>query len=111
MRVEKAEAIDSNVFSEVQLILAEKRTALSSMRTGIAVFALPLSVLSVLVATSKYYDILHVLHFLIPLLVLSLALIILGSYLILHSVWRIRHHDRLIKELKLRYRAIGEFIV
>jgi uncharacterized membrane protein YidH (DUF202 family) len=111
MRVEKTEAIDSNVFGEVQLILAEKRTALSSMRTGIAVFALPLSVLSVLVATSKYYDILHVLHFLIPLLVLSVALIVLGSYLILHSVWRIRHHDRLIKELKLRYSAIGEFIV
>src|SRR5580765_5717924 len=86
--------IDSTVFGEVQLLLAEKRTALSSMRTGIAVFALPLSVLSVLVATSKYYDVLHVLHFLIPLLTLSVGLIFLGSYLILHSVWRIRHYDR-----------------
>jgi uncharacterized membrane protein YidH (DUF202 family) len=110
MRVEKPEGIDSNVFGEVQLILAEKRTALSAMRTGIAVFALPLSVLSVLVATSKYYDVLHVLQFLIPLLILSLALIVLGSYLVLHSVWRIRHHDRLIKELKLRYSAIAEYI-
>ena len=108
---EKQEGLDSVIFSEIQLILAEKRTALSGLRTGIAIFALPLSVLSVLVATSKYYDILHVLHFLIPLLVLSLALIILGSYLILHSVWRVRHHDRLIKELKLRYSAIGEYIV
>ena len=81
------------------------------MRTGIAVFALPLSVLSVLVATSKYYDVLHVLHFLVPLLALNVALIILGSYLILHSVWRIRHYDRLIKELKLRYSAIAEFII
>jgi uncharacterized membrane protein YidH (DUF202 family) len=111
MRVEKPEGIDSNVIGEVQLILAEKRTALSSMRTGIAVFALPLSVLSVLVATSKYYDFFHVLHFLIPLLVLNVALIVLGSYLILHSVWRIRHYDRLIKELTLRYSAIAEYIV
>jgi hypothetical protein len=111
MGVQKPEGIDSTVFGEVQLLLAEKRTALSSMRTGIAVFALPLSVLSVLVATSKYYDVLHVLHFLIPLLALSVGLIFLGSYLILHSVWRIRHYDRLIRELKLRYSSIAEYIV
>lgn len=47
----------SLAFNEVQLILAEKRTALSTMRTGISVFVLPLSVLSVLVATSRYYEI------------------------------------------------------
>jgi hypothetical protein len=34
---------DTVVFNEIQVLLAEKRTAL---RTGIAVFALPLSVLS-----------------------------------------------------------------
>ena len=50
------------VFNEVQLVLAEKRTALSAMRAGIAVFVLPLSVLSALIATSKYYDLLKVLH-------------------------------------------------
>ncbi len=38
------------VLGEIQLLLAEKRTALSVMRTGIAIFALPLSVLSVLIA-------------------------------------------------------------
>src|SRR6266567_2937536 len=111
MRTAQHEGIDSTVFGEIQLLLAEKRTALSSMRTGIAVFALPLSVLSVLVATSKYYDVLHVLHFLVPLLALNLALIILGSYLVLHSVRRIRHYDRLIKELKQRYSTISEYII
>ena len=42
------------LINEIQLILAEKRTSLAAMRTGIAVFVLPLSVLSVLVATSEY---------------------------------------------------------
>jgi len=56
------------VINEVQLILAEKRTSLAAMRTGIAVFALPLSVLSVLIATSKFYDVLNVMHLLVPLL-------------------------------------------
>jgi len=103
--------IEPEVFGEIQLLLAEKRTALSSMRTGIAVFALPLSVLSVLVATSKYYQVFRVLHFLLPLLALCLALIVLGSFLVIQSVGRIRHHDKLIQELKLRYSSIAEFII
>ena len=44
------------IFGEIQVLLAEKRTALASLRTGIAVFALPLSVLSALIATSRYYS-------------------------------------------------------
>ena len=103
-------AVDSNVFGEIQLILAEKRTALAAMRTGIAVFALPLSVLSALIATSKYYDFSHVLHFLLPLLVLNACLIVLGSYLIIHSISRIHHYDGLIKVLKKEHRALAQFI-
>lgn len=80
------------------------------MRTGIAVLALPMSVLSVLIATSKYYDILHVLHFLVPLGILNLALIVFGVYLIVHSIIRMRHYDQLIHEIKLKNSVIGEFI-
>ena len=45
---------DNLIFGEIQVLLAEKRTALAALRTGIAVFALPLSVLSALIATSRY---------------------------------------------------------
>jgi len=106
---EKTE-ITSIVINEVQLLLAEKRTSLSVLRTGIAVLALPLSVISVLIATSKYYDVLHVVHFLIPLGVLNLALIVLGVYLIVRSIIRMRHYERLIHEIKLKHSVIREFI-
>jgi hypothetical protein len=46
--------LDNVIFGEIQVLLAEKRTALASLRTGIAVFALPLSVLSALIATSRW---------------------------------------------------------
>ena len=92
--------ITSIAIQEAQLVLAEKRTSLAVMRTGIAVLALPLSVMSVLIATSKYYDVFHVLHFLVPLVVLSLALIIFGVYLIILSIIRMRHFDRLIMKLR-----------
>jgi len=106
---EKAES-NSILLNEVQLLLAEKRTWLAVMRTGIAVLALPLSVMSVLIATSKYYDALQVTHFLFPLALLNLGLIILGIYLIVRSIIRMRHNERLIHEIKLEHSIIGRFI-
>ncbi len=107
---EDASKLDSIAISEVQLILAEKRTSLAVMRTGIAVLALPLSVMSVLIATSEYYDVLDVLPFLVPLGIISLALIFFSAYLIIRAITRMRRYDRLILELKLKYSAIAEFI-
>ena len=102
--------LDVMTFNEVQLLLAEKRTALSTMRTGIAVFAFPLSVLSVLIATSKSYRVGEVMHWLVPLLLLNLGLIVLGIYLITRSMQRIRHYDRLIDNLKHKNHRLAELL-
>jgi uncharacterized membrane protein YidH (DUF202 family) len=76
---------DNVIFGEIQVLLAEKRTALASLRTGIAVFALPLSVLSAFIATSHYYSIEKVM----PLLLLNLGLVVLGTWLVFRSNHRI----------------------
>jgi uncharacterized membrane protein YidH (DUF202 family) len=101
---------DNIIINEIQLLLAEKRTSLAAMRTGIAVLVLPLSVMSVLIATSKYYNILHVMHLLLPLLGLCAALIALGAYLIIRAIIRIRHQDRHILEIKRKHSRIAEFM-
>jgi len=100
---------DSIVINEVQLLLAEKRTSLAAMRTGIAVIALPLTVVSVF-ATSKYYDIIHVMRLLVPLLTLCAALVLLGSYLIIRSIIRLHNHDRHIATIKRKHSTIAEYI-
>jgi hypothetical protein len=102
--------VDSLILGEIQVLLSEKRTALSSMRTGIAVFALPLSVLSVLIATSRNYNIAHVLPLLVPLLFLNLGLVVLGTWLVLHSIGRLHHYDRRIRELTKKYRSVAEVV-
>jgi hypothetical protein len=102
--------LDNVILGEIQMLLAEKRTALSSLRTGIAVFALPLSVLSVLIATSRYYNVVAVLPFLVPLLLLNLGLVVLGSWLIYHAIHRIHHYDGLIRNLRQKYRSLAEFV-
>ena len=107
---EHSEDTDALIINEVQLILAEKRTSLAAMRTGIAVFALPLSVLGLLIATSRYYDVLHVLPLVIPLGIMLLALITLGSYLIIRALRNIHRYDRLIQQLKVCHSKLTEFL-
>ena len=102
--------LDSMIFGEIQVILAEKRTALASLRTGIAVFALPFSVLSILIATSRYYSFDKVMPLLMPLLLLNLGLVVLGSWLIYRSIRRIHHYELRIRELSEKYRSIAQFI-
>lgn len=101
---------DAVIIDEAKLVLAEKRTAMALMRTGIAVFALPLSVLSVLIATSRYYDVVHVLHLIVPLAVLNLALLALGTHLVVRALRQLRRYDRLINQLKREHSRIGKFL-
>ena len=100
---------ESVSISRIQLILAEKRTTLAVMRTGIGVFTLPLSVVTVLVATSRYYDVLETYHLLIPLLGICAGLIVLGIYLVHRSVRRIRKQDALINKIKKQDPGLAEF--
>jgi uncharacterized membrane protein YidH (DUF202 family) len=104
--VRKNESVD---ISRIQLILAEKRTTLAVMRTGIGVFTLPLSVTTVLVATSHYYNFLETYHILVPLLGICAGLIVLGIYLVHRSVRRIRKQDAMIHSIKRQDPALAEF--
>ena len=101
---------DNVIFGEIEVLLSEKRTALSYLRTGIAVFALPLSVLSVLIATSRNYSLSRVMPLLIPLLILNMGLVVLGTWLIYNSLRRVRHYDHVIRKLREKYRSLAEFI-
>ena len=102
--------LDNLILGEIQVLLSEKRTALSSMRTGIAIFALPLSVLSVLIATSRYYTFEKVMPLLVPLLLLNVGLVVLGTWLIYTSIKRFHHFDHRIRELTQKYRSLAEFV-
>lgn len=110
METSKPDTLSAEIFGEVQLILAEKRTSLASLRTGIAVFALPLSVLGLLVATSKYYEASRVLALLLPLLILSAGLALLGAFLVIQSIRHIHRQDSLIRRLKQEHTILAQYI-
>ena len=90
------------LINSVTLLLAEKRTSLSVMRTGLAILALPTSVVSVLIVISKYYEPGDVIYLLGPLLALCVFLSILGCYMIAKSMKRINHLSHMVTKLKQR---------
>lgn len=98
---------ESLILSTMQLLLSEKRTALSGLRTGLAVFAFPLSVFSVLIATSHFYEAMQVLHWLIPLLLITLGLVVLAVYLVTRSVRRLWYYDRVIRDYKKKHTVLA----
>ena len=95
--------------SHIQLILAEKRTSLAVLRTGIVVLSLPLSVVTVLIATSRFYDFLGTYHLIVPLLGLCAGLVLLAAFLIQRSLRRIHNQDVLITKIKKEDPRIAAF--
>jgi len=65
---------------------------------------------SFLIVTSSYYDLAKVFFLFVPLITISLLLAILGSYVILRAVNKIRHYDRLMNELKKENSILSELI-
>ena len=101
---------ESMDISRVQLLLAEKRTSLAALRTGIAIFTLPLSVTTVLVTTSRYYNFIENLHYLIPLLFLCVILVAVGTYLIFVALIRHRHQNEQIRMIKMKHAAWKDLV-
>jgi uncharacterized membrane protein YidH (DUF202 family) len=98
------------LINEVQLLLAEKRTSLATLRTGITVFVLPLTVFTILVSTSKFYNVFEVPYFLIPLISICIFLIVLALYLITRAIKNIRDFDQKIAGITKKDKEIGKLI-
>jgi len=100
----------AEINSILQVILAEKRTAMAMLRTGIAVMVLPMSVISFLVATSRFYDILHVDYLIFPLLTITVLLVVLSVYLILRAILQLHYYDRSLRQLKSKHPHLIEIL-
>lgn len=79
----------------IRTIEAEKRTYLAELRTGIGVLTVPMSLVTILIATSRYYDVTEVLPFVVGLAVGVVVLVIVGGYLVFRSLSRLRLTENL----------------
>lgn len=94
----------------VQVLLAEKRTYLSVMRTAIAILALPLSITTILITLSRFYSWVENLHFLIPMGAVLAFLVVASLLMFVRSAKKIRHCDELIFNLRRKDPALRDVI-
>jgi hypothetical protein len=101
---------DGEIISIATLVLAEKRTSLAVLRTGVAVGLIPLSITTALVALSKSFEWTENLHFLVPMYAVLTVLTLVSLYLIGRALQRIHHHDEILARLRKSSPTLGPFI-
>ena len=94
--------------AQVLSVLAEKRTSLAMMKIGIVTLALPLSVLGLLVATSKQYHVSDVFSLVVLLYCLLAVFVGLGGYLVYRAGRNILRQDKRISRIKRKHRQIAK---
>jgi len=108
MSKEVPNSITPAVFQKTMLLLAEKRTAMTTLRTGAAISLIPLSILSFLVAMMDKLELQADPVLLGFTLACNAVLAVFGLYLIRRGLVRMRFHDRKLDELKAQYPELRE---
>ncbi|MCT4535591.1 DsrE family protein [Halodesulfovibrio sp.] len=91
--------ISQTDFQKLMLLLSEKRTAHTTLRSGIALCAFSMTIISfILVMASKVVDSFQLSVFILPATI-STILLILGIYFIRRGITRMQFHDRLIDQI------------
>jgi hypothetical protein len=62
------------------------------------------------VTTSRYYNFIENLHYLIPLLLLCALLVAVGTYLIFVALIRHRHQNEQIRKIKMKHEAWKDLV-
>jgi hypothetical protein len=98
------------IVEEILVFLQEKRTALRMIRIGISAVIAQISILGLLIATSKYYEWMQVMHLWIPFALLNLIVLGIAGYLIFGSLIRLHQLDRQILRYKQSHGSIANFM-
>jgi hypothetical protein len=108
--MEKKHSEDENnlMVEEILFFLQEKRTALRMVRIGISAVIAQIAILSFLIAASKYYEWIQVMHLWIPFALLNLLVLGTAAYLIFGSLIRIHKLDRQIFRYKETHHGITD---
>jgi uncharacterized membrane protein len=104
------EDVDNLIVEEILVLLQEKRTALRMVRIGISAVIAQISILGFLIATSKYYEWMQVMHLWIPFALLNLVVLGVAAYFIFGSLIQIQRMDRQILRYKNSHSKIANIM-
>ena len=99
---------DSLIVDEVLLFLQEKRTVLITIRIAIGTIMVQVSILSFLIATSRFYQWIEVMHLLVPFVVLNIIVLCIAGYFLFGSLIHLHRLERQIVRYKKRHSRIAQ---
>jgi hypothetical protein len=102
--------IEKFIIDGIMIILEEKKISLSFIRVGISILAAQVFAISFLIATSKFYTLIEVMHMTIPFYDINGILFLLALYLIISSLIHIKSYNRALSEYKKRSHTISKLM-
>jgi hypothetical protein len=92
---------NDNLVTELLLTFEQdKRTALAMTRIGITTLVAQITILGFLIAASRYYRMMEVMHLVIPFILLNLVVFGIAGCLIFRSIFKIHQIDRQIMKTR-----------
>jgi len=88
----------------------DKRTALEMIRIGIRIIIAQIFGLGFLIATSKLYNLLEIMHLMVPFILLNVLLFILAAYLISGSLIRLNRLEIQIRRYQSKHSRLSKFV-
>ena len=104
------EDVDTLIVEEILVLLQEKRIALRMVRIGISAVIAEITILGLLIATSRYYKWIEVMHLWIPFVLLNLIVLAIAGYFIFGSLTHIHHLDRQVLRYKKSHGVLSNLM-
>ena len=107
MAKNNSEDQDNLIADEILLFLQEKRTILITIRIALGTIMVQISLLSFLIATSRFYQWIEVMHLLVPFVVLNLIVLGIAGYFLVGSLIQWHRLERQIVRYKKSHSRIA----
>jgi hypothetical protein len=95
------------IIEELKFLLAEIRTSMASLRTGLMLLVLPLLAVSTIIITSKHHNLMSVIGHPVAI-ALCCAMVLSGAYLVIKAFIRIRVYNHRIAKIQEKYGAMPD---
>lgn len=99
------------LLSEIQVLLSEKRTFYAILRTGLAVVALPLSIIGFLIVSKEYHNLFD--KFWLGAIVVGFLLFVslAGLFLVIKSGKKLKVIDGMIRDIEREDNRVDKLVI
>jgi Na+-translocating ferredoxin:NAD+ oxidoreductase RnfE subunit len=98
---------DKLIVDEILLFFQEKRTILMTIRMAIGTIMVQVSILSFLIVTSRFYQLVEVMHLVVPFIVLNAIVLGVAGYFLVGSLIQLHRLERQIVRYKRGHSRIA----